>query len=208
VFDYGQMNQDCPGPDRDRLIVAELSGAAQRHARWGGLTDDEKAAGAAELREIAGDSADLLAQEAGLALGTNEGKRAEFEGRGQAIAELCRQEGADEVLIPQWIEEGRRRGAARRMPPFSKPARVLRAARKRVCSACTSRSSRPRPAEACPLLPSPNGPCCMPGDGWPRWGTTPARTAPRRRRAGNDRNEPQPSAIVRKRWLVTLDSRQ
>jgi hypothetical protein len=42
------------GPDRDRLIAARLSGAAQRHARWGGLTEDERAAGAVELREIGG----------------------------------------------------------------------------------------------------------------------------------------------------------
>ena len=37
-------------PDRDRLIVARLSGIAQRRARWGAATRDEMTAGAAELR--------------------------------------------------------------------------------------------------------------------------------------------------------------
>jgi len=29
--------------------------------------------------------------------------------------------GADESLIAQWIQEGRRRAQTRRMPPFSQP---------------------------------------------------------------------------------------
>jgi hypothetical protein len=119
VFDPGQVNQDRPGPDRDRLLIAQLAGAANRHARWGDLTGTEKAAGAAELREIAGGRADLLAEVAGLALGTSEGQRTEFEARGQAVAELCRLAGADEDLIPQWADEGRRRAAAARMMPYS-----------------------------------------------------------------------------------------
>jgi hypothetical protein len=126
-FDHGWVAHDRYGPDRDRLSgVAELSGAAPRHARWGGLTEAEKAAGAAELREIAGDRPDLLAQEAGLALGTSEGKRAEFEARGQAIAELCRMAGADEELIPQWVAEGKRRAATARMMPHSGRPRRFR----------------------------------------------------------------------------------
>ena len=34
-------------------------------------------------------------------------------------AGLCRKAGADPEAIPAWIEEGRRRRAAARMPPFS-----------------------------------------------------------------------------------------
>jgi hypothetical protein len=90
VFDPGWMTQDRPGPDRDRILVARLDGIARRHARWGGLTEAEKAAGAAELREVADGRTDLLAEVAGLALGTAEGKGQEYEARGQAVAELCR----------------------------------------------------------------------------------------------------------------------
>ena len=118
------MAHDRPGPDRDRLIVARISGIARRHARWGGLTDDEKAAGAAELREIAGDRPDLLAEVAGIAVGTAESKGDEYAARGQAVAELCRLAGADESLISQWTEEGRRRVELRRYPPFSRPGRT------------------------------------------------------------------------------------
>jgi hypothetical protein len=100
VFDSGWMAQDRPGPDRDRLTVARLDGIARRHARWGGLTEAEKEAGEAELREIAGQRTDLLAEVAGLALGTAEGKGEEYAARGQAVAELCRMAGAGEDLIP------------------------------------------------------------------------------------------------------------
>jgi hypothetical protein len=121
VFDPGQMAHDRPGPVPDRLIVARLAGAVRRHARWGSLTEDQKAAGVAELREIAGDRSDLLAEVAGISIGTAEGKGDEYLEQGQAVAELCRMAGADENLIPQWIEEGRRRAEAARHPPFSRP---------------------------------------------------------------------------------------
>jgi hypothetical protein len=63
--------------------VARISGIAMRHARWGDLTEAKTAAGAAELREVAGDRGDLLAQVGGLALGTAEGNGAEYEARWQ-----------------------------------------------------------------------------------------------------------------------------
>jgi hypothetical protein len=115
------MPQDRPAPGSDRILIARLSGLAQRHARWGGLSEDERAAGAAELRELAGDRPELLAHVAGLALGAAQGNGREYEARGQAIADLCRLAGADESLIPQWAEEGKRRAAARPMPPLSTP---------------------------------------------------------------------------------------
>jgi hypothetical protein len=80
-------------------------------------TDAQKATGAAELREIAGDRPDLLAEVAGLAVGTAEGKGPEYAARAQAIAELCRLVGAYEQEILAWVEEGKRRVGARRMPP-------------------------------------------------------------------------------------------
>jgi hypothetical protein len=62
-----------PSPENDRLLVARISGIAQRHARWRGPTEDETTAAVAELREVAGDRPDLLAEEAGILMGFHEG---------------------------------------------------------------------------------------------------------------------------------------
>ena len=118
------MAQDHYRTGSGRLLSARLSGIALRHARWGSLTEAEKASGAAELTKVAGDRGDLLAEVTGLALGSAEDKCPEYEARGQAVAELCRMAGADEALIPQWIEEGRRRAEAAQLPPFSRPGRA------------------------------------------------------------------------------------
>ena len=104
------------------MLVSRLSSIAQRHARWGTADEAQKAAGAAELREVAGGRTDLLAEVAGITLGTSEGKGPEYEVSAEAMAGLCRMAGADEGLIAEWIEEGRRRAEARRHPPFSQPA--------------------------------------------------------------------------------------
>lgn len=101
------MARDHHQADSGRLLSAHLSGIAFRYARWGGLTEAEKASGAAELREVAGDCGDLLAEVAGLALGSANSRSPEYEARGQAVAELCRMAGADEALIPS----GSRRAA-------------------------------------------------------------------------------------------------
>ena len=113
------MTRDRPGPDHDRLIVARLDCIAQRHARWGAATEDEMTAGAAELRELAGDRPDLLAEVAGIALGASEGKGPEYGARSQAVAGLCRLAGADEDAIPQLDQGGSQAGSQRR------PAAVL-----------------------------------------------------------------------------------
>jgi hypothetical protein len=130
AFDHLPVGNDSyvqayerPSVGRDRLIVASLDGIARRHARWGAVTEAGLAAGAAELQEVAGNRPDLLAEVAGISLGAASGKGPEYAARAQAIAALCRRAGADEDLIPQWIEEGRRRVEARRMPPFSTPGR-------------------------------------------------------------------------------------
>ena len=112
------MTRSRPGPDPDRIIVARLDGIAQRHARWGAATEAGKAAGAAELRQVAGDRGDLLADVAGLALGTSESRGRDYVVQGQAVADLCIAAGADESLIGQWAEEGRHRVAIRRKPPI------------------------------------------------------------------------------------------
>jgi hypothetical protein len=60
------VNQDRPGADPDRLLVAEITGEARHRARWRPLTEDEEAAALAELRALAGGRADLLAEVAGI----------------------------------------------------------------------------------------------------------------------------------------------
>ena len=97
--------------------MARLDSIAVRHAGWGAATEDEMAAGAAELQQVADGRADLLAETAGLALSTSERKGAEYAAQAQAIAELCRLAGADESLTrsgPRRAGAGPRRGACPR----------------------------------------------------------------------------------------------
>jgi hypothetical protein len=115
------MARDRPGPGGDRLLVARLTGVAKRHAQWREPTAAEVVAAVAELQAIAGGRADLLAEVAGILLGAGEGEL--DEPRSRAAAQLLVAAGADEALIPQWIEEGRRRAGAARLPPFSRPRR-------------------------------------------------------------------------------------
>ncbi len=106
-------------PEADQQTVARLTGAAGRHAPWREPTEAETAAAVAELREIAGDRGDLLAEVAGLFIGfyrqTNQERKAE------AAARYCIAAGADPDLIPQWIEEGRCRADLARRPPRGGP---------------------------------------------------------------------------------------
>lgn len=101
--------------------MAQLTGTARRQARWGALTEDGKAAGAAELGEVAGDRADLLAGVAGISLGTAEGKGEEYVAQGQAVPELCRMAGAGESLISRRAKIGRERAEVAGRPAFSRP---------------------------------------------------------------------------------------
>ena len=118
------MAQDRPGPSGDRLLVARLTGVAKRHAHWRELTAAESVAAVAELRAIAGDRADLLAEVAGILLGASEG---ELDGqRSRAAAHLLIAAGADEALVPQWIAEGRRRAGTARLPPSAGPGGIRR----------------------------------------------------------------------------------
>ena len=116
-FDPGKMNQGRPGAGADRILVAQLTGEARHRARWHPLTEDEEAVALAELRALAGGRGDLLAEVAGIFEGTSEGELDEPLAR--SAARLCRMAGADADAIPGWVEEGRRRSANARRPPFS-----------------------------------------------------------------------------------------
>lgn len=104
-------------PEADRILIARLTGTARRLAGWRELTGDELAAAVAGVRELAAGRADLLAEVAGIEEGASEGELS--EPRASQAARLCRLAGADEQAIPAWIEEGRRRRAEARRPPFS-----------------------------------------------------------------------------------------
>ena len=117
VSDTIRMGDQRARPEADRILVAQLTGEARHRARWRPLTEDEEAAALAELRALADGRADLLAQVAGIFEGTSEGEPDEPLAR--SAARLCRMAGADADAIPGWIEEGRRRSANARRPPFS-----------------------------------------------------------------------------------------
>jgi hypothetical protein len=112
-------SRDRPGSDADRLLVARISGIALRHARWHEPAGDETAAAVAELREIAGDRPDLLAEEAGILLGFHEGSL--DEPRAKAAASFCIAAGADPDRIAKWVQVGRERAEQAGRPPFSRP---------------------------------------------------------------------------------------
>jgi hypothetical protein len=139
VFDPGKVNQDRPGPDLDRLLVAQLTVEARHYAQWRLLTGEEEAAAVAELRALAEGRADLLAEVAGILEGTSEGELDEPFVR--CAADLCRKAGADPA-IPTWIEEGRRRSANARLPRSP-------AASTRYQQVGTSARRRYRPTGSC-----------------------------------------------------------
>jgi hypothetical protein len=117
VSDTMPMGDHRNGPEADRILVAQLTGEARHHAKWRQLTEEEEAVALAELRALAAGRADLLAEVAGIFEGTSEGELDEPLAR--SAAQLCRKAGADPEAIPGWIEEGRRRAANARRPPFS-----------------------------------------------------------------------------------------
>jgi hypothetical protein len=115
------VDQDHPRAGSGHLVVAALTGAAQRHANWHQLTEGRDHRRVVELQKILADRDDgpeLLAEAAGILLGFSEGSL--DEAKAKAAAQLGRLAGADEALIPRWAEEGRRRAASAR------PAIVLR----------------------------------------------------------------------------------
>jgi|SRR5579859_4381992 len=104
-------------PQADRILIAQLHGEAQHHARGRELTADEHQAAVAGLRKLASGRSDLLAHVAGISLGFDEGKP--DEPVSIRVAALCRAAGADESLIPEWVAIGRQRREDARRLPFS-----------------------------------------------------------------------------------------
>jgi hypothetical protein len=93
----------------DRMIVAELTGTARRYARWDEPDEETTGAAVAELRKIADGRTDLLAEVAGILLGTSEDELDELLARD---AGFCCAAGVDSALIPSGSrEEGRQRAA-------------------------------------------------------------------------------------------------
>ena len=99
---------------RDKALLAEITGVARRLARGRSLSEAEQQEAAATLSQVAQGRADLLAEAAGLAIGSHEGGR--DEARHLQAAQLCIDAGADLSLIPQWAGEGRRRAGASPAP--------------------------------------------------------------------------------------------
>src|SRR5262245_3307564 len=94
-------------PDPDGLIRANLAGAASRHAGREPLDVD---AALAELREIAADRADLLAERAGIILGFRDEDERDGRWPSRALeAALCIAAGADLTRVTEWIAEGQQR---------------------------------------------------------------------------------------------------
>jgi len=101
--------------DRDRPTAARIAGITRRHARGRALTGAEEAAALAELAEAADGRVDLLAEEAGHRLARTRPRCTGLPADRPAVITA----GADTALISRWIEEGRRRAAAARQPPFT-----------------------------------------------------------------------------------------
>ena len=103
LFDTQGVSTGRRKPDPDRILCARLSGTAIRTARAGGPINEA----VAELRELAGGRADLLAEEAGLMAGT----WSVWIGPGDYLlaAGLLVMAGADHDLIGGWVAVGRER---------------------------------------------------------------------------------------------------
>ena len=91
----------------DRILLAQITGAASRYARQPRLSGLAREAAVAELAAVASGRRDLLAEHAGIIVGAHEGDL--DEERYLRTAQLCIDAGADVTQIPRWIAEGRRR---------------------------------------------------------------------------------------------------
>ena len=121
---YRKRVRSCPDESRSSSRTSPRPHPRRRAhrdraapARWRELARDEQDTAVTELRELADERADLLAEVAGIFEGTSEGELDEPLAR--QAAHLCRLAGADETLIPHWIAEGRRRAGAARTRPHS-----------------------------------------------------------------------------------------
>jgi hypothetical protein len=97
--------------ERDRLIIAEISGVTARHVPLSGQYPHGEAAAIAEVRAVARGRADLLAEFAGTRLGLSvthpvDQLAAQLVG----WASLTARAGADMDAIGRWIPAGVKRG--------------------------------------------------------------------------------------------------
>jgi hypothetical protein len=99
----------------DQLLLALISGITRRHC--GVAEVDDIDAAVAELRAVAGNRPDLLAEHAGVCLGFAETGTDALAPAYRAEAELARAAGADGAQIEQWAEVGRKRAEQARQNP-------------------------------------------------------------------------------------------
>jgi hypothetical protein len=97
---------------RGEVAAARLAAASRRLAQGREPTEAETAAAVAELRALAGDRGDLLAEVAGLITGFYAGTAEELKAR--TAARYCLAAGAGPDLVASWIAEGKRRAASAR----------------------------------------------------------------------------------------------
>ncbi|MDQ2874095.1 MAG: hypothetical protein M3Y33_04475 [Actinomycetota bacterium] len=96
----------------DRITIARLTGTARRHAHPPEPTSSQYQAAITQLAGIAAGRADLLAEVAGIEAGAHDGDL--DEAMHLRAAQLCIDAGADQVQVPRWAVEGRRRSAQAR----------------------------------------------------------------------------------------------
>jgi hypothetical protein len=101
----------------DQLLAARIAGVCSHHGASGQIDDLDAAV--AELREVAGDRPDLLAEHAGVCLGWAEAVMPLLASRFRAEADLCIVAGADPEKIRQWILVGRERAEAAGQTPYT-----------------------------------------------------------------------------------------
>ena len=102
-----------------RLALARLHGTVRHHVRLNPAQDsprDVALAAVAELVDGRPDGPALLAETAGIMLGT--ARWPEDTDQAERSAELLEAAGADQKLIPHWVEIGHGRATAAAKPPF------------------------------------------------------------------------------------------
>jgi hypothetical protein len=101
----------------DRLLLAWIAGAVRRHAARGVISDGQRPAAVADIRDTARGRADLLAEHAGLALGFALAQGGPQAPIGRLAAELCIAAGADETQVQRWQAAGYQRAIISRGAP-------------------------------------------------------------------------------------------
>ena len=100
-----------------QILSAKIAAVARRNTRRGVIEDLDSAV--AELPEVAGERADLLAEHAGLALGRAEAVDDTIAPQYRAEAELYVAAGADPAKLGPWIGVGRQRAEAAKQIPYT-----------------------------------------------------------------------------------------